>query len=166
MRPGTPPLRGGVQTPFIGRGSAADRSSLRSPLDFQGVSWRWFRGRASRGVVADRPRSWRGRGGEGREKCPEEASRSRRWAAHQVHRGSGPRTAPAIQCRYTLSPPPPLLLLAEIARLIPVLAPLVSSRSFDLDFEVIWSISLEYSRHRLLRFVDIKISVCLMSKLD
>lgn len=70
MRPGTPPLRGGVQTPFIGRGSAADRSSLRSPLDFQGVSWRWFRGRASRGVVADRPRSWRGRGRGGAREVP------------------------------------------------------------------------------------------------
>lgn len=140
MRPGTPPLRGGVQTPFIGRGSAADRSSLRSPLDFQGVSWRWFRGRASRGVVADRPRSWRGRGGEGRgersarrrhrDRDDEQRTRCIEALDHEPHRRSNADTR-------SLPPPPPLLLLAEIARLIPVLAPLVSSRSFDLDFEVI-----------------------------
>lgn len=139
MRPGTPPLRGGVQTPFIGRGSAADRSSLRSPLDFQGVSWRWFRGRASRGVVADRPRSWRGRGRGGAREVPgggieietmsSAPGASRLWTTN--------RTGDPMQIHALSTLPPPLLLLAEIARLIPVLAPLVSSRSFDLDFEVI-----------------------------
>lgn len=82
----------------------------------------------------------RGGGGEGRgersarrrhrDRDDEQRTRCIEALDHEPHRRSNADTR-------SLLPPPPLLLLAEIARLIPVLAPLVSSRSFDLDFEVI-----------------------------